>query len=110
MQQARVLLLLLVAPWHGESFLPSAQPGHTPDRGIQRDARQAATMCGFSASNQRASTVMGAAGDDPDAAAATSGGRASTWSNPGGKDLVQVSDDVWAAERPFVWNSIDVGE
>lgn len=36
--------------------------------------------------------------------------RDSTWSNVGGEDLVQVSGDVWAAERPFVWNGIDVGE
>ena len=33
-----------------------------------------------------------------------------TWSNRGGKDLVRVADNVWCAERPFVWNSIDVGK
>lgn len=38
------------------------------------------------------------------------GKRDSTWSNVGGEDLIQVSGDVWCAERPFVWNGIDVGE
>lgn len=33
-----------------------------------------------------------------------------TWSNRGGKDLVRVAENVWCAERPFIWNSIDVGE
>lgn len=32
-----------------------------------------------------------------------------TWSNPSGAVLQSVAQDVWAAERPFVWNSIDVG-
>jgi len=31
------------------------------------------------------------------------------WSNPSGAILSPVVDDVWAAERPFVWNGIDVG-
>lgn len=34
-----------------------------------------------------------------------------TWSNPQGEVLVEVAGgQVWAAERPFVWNGIDVGE
>lgn len=34
-----------------------------------------------------------------------------TWSNPSGAVLVEVAGGkVWAAERPFMWNSIDVGE
>ncbi|CAM9511534.1 unnamed protein product [Ascophyllum nodosum] len=38
------------------------------------------------------------------------GERDTTWSNPSGKDLVEiVRGQVWAAERPFIWNSIDVG-
>lgn len=36
--------------------------------------------------------------------------RPSTWSNVGGEDLVKLAEDVYAAERPFVWNGIDVGE
>jgi len=33
-----------------------------------------------------------------------------TWSNPSGAVLTPLVDDlVWAAERPFLWNSIDVG-
>ena len=33
-----------------------------------------------------------------------------TWSNPTGQVLTPVVDGVvWAAERPFTWNSIDVG-
>jgi len=32
-----------------------------------------------------------------------------TWSNRLGSILTPVSTGVWAAERPFIWNSIDVG-
>ena len=33
-----------------------------------------------------------------------------TWSNPAGQVLTPLVDGVvWAAERPFTWNSIDVG-
>lgn len=32
-----------------------------------------------------------------------------TWSNPSGAVLLQLQPDLWVAERPFVWNSIDVG-
>lgn len=32
-----------------------------------------------------------------------------TWSNPGGDVLLQHSENVWLAERPFVWQGIDVG-
>ncbi|CBJ26449.1 conserved hypothetical protein [Ectocarpus siliculosus] len=39
----------------------------------------------------------------------TAGRREMTWSNPMGDDMVQVLGDVWCAERPFVWNGIDVG-
>lgn len=60
-------------------------------------------MCG---SSDKASDGSAAAGS----VTGSSGGRTPTWSNPGGQDLVQVADDVWAAERPFVWKSIDVGE
>ena len=31
-----------------------------------------------------------------------------TWSNPSGAVLLQLQPDLWVAERPFVWNSIDV--
>lgn len=34
-----------------------------------------------------------------------------TWSNPSDTVLVEVAKgNVWAAERPFMWNSVDVGE
>lgn len=36
--------------------------------------------------------------------------RARTWSNEDGEDLVQVANNLWCAERPFVWNGIDVGK
>jgi len=32
-----------------------------------------------------------------------------TWSNVEGLVLTPVRENLWAAERPFVWNSIDVG-
>eukprot|EP00283_Hemiselmis_rufescens_P015039 CAMPEP_0173467078 /NCGR_PEP_ID=MMETSP1357-20121228/74437_1 /TAXON_ID=77926 /ORGANISM="Hemiselmis rufescens, Strain PCC563" /LENGTH=330 /DNA_ID=CAMNT_0014435185 /DNA_START=33 /DNA_END=1025 /DNA_ORIENTATION=+ len=32
-----------------------------------------------------------------------------TWSNRGGLILTQHRPNVWAAERPFLWNNIDVG-
>jgi len=32
-----------------------------------------------------------------------------TWSNRLGIPLTPISTGVWAAERPFVWNNIDVG-
>jgi len=32
-----------------------------------------------------------------------------TWSNRAGKILTPVDDNVYAADRPFLWNSIDVG-
>jgi hypothetical protein len=33
-----------------------------------------------------------------------------TWSNPRGLTLTPVKKDVvWGAERPFIWNTIDVG-
>lgn len=32
-----------------------------------------------------------------------------TWSNRNGQVLTRINDWVWAAERPFVWNTIDVG-
>ncbi|CAM9695402.1 unnamed protein product, partial [Phaeothamnion confervicola] len=35
--------------------------------------------------------------------------RVRTWSNPSGLDLTPIASEVWAAERPFVWNYIDVG-
>lgn len=38
------------------------------------------------------------------------GPRESTWSNPGGQDLLPVGEGLYAAERPFVWNGIDVGK
>jgi len=34
---------------------------------------------------------------------------AATWSNRWGSTLTPVSSGVWAAERPFMWNNIDVG-
>eukprot|EP00752_Nemacystus_decipiens_P003871 g3561.t1 len=64
-------------------------------------------MCGFSNGEKASGVAPGLLYDDDTAGGG--GGRASTWSNPSGQDLVQVSDGVWAAERPFVWNSIDVG-
>jgi glutaredoxin len=33
----------------------------------------------------------------------------SEWSNPGKEVLKKVAPDLWVAERPFIWNSIDVG-
>jgi len=45
----------------------------------------------------------------PDGQAAA-GPRASTWSNPGGHDLLPVGEGLYVAERPFVWNGIDVGK
>ena len=32
-----------------------------------------------------------------------------TWSNRQGLTLTPVAQSVWAAERPFLWNGIDVG-
>ena len=32
-----------------------------------------------------------------------------TWSNPSGAVLLRLQPDLWVAERPFVWNNIDVG-
>eukprot|EP00899_Mesostigma_viride_P021460 jgi/Mesvir1/29315/Mv01573-RA.1 len=32
-----------------------------------------------------------------------------TWSNRDGCVLRPIAEDLWVAERPFVWNSIDVG-
>lgn len=32
-----------------------------------------------------------------------------TWSNPGGLTLKQLQPNLFVAERPFIWNSIDVG-
>mmetsp|Transcript_36312 Transcript_36312/g.85181 ORF Transcript_36312/g.85181 Transcript_36312/m.85181 type:complete len:337 (-) Transcript_36312:1251-2261(-) len=34
---------------------------------------------------------------------------AKTWSNRGGLVLTQHRSNIWAAERPFLWNNIDVG-
>ncbi|KAK9807495.1 hypothetical protein WJX72_000868 [[Myrmecia] bisecta] len=31
------------------------------------------------------------------------------WTNPPGKVLTALTDNVWACERPFLWNKIDVG-
>ena len=31
-----------------------------------------------------------------------------SWSNPSGAVLLQLQPDLWVAERPFVWNTIDV--
>ena len=31
------------------------------------------------------------------------------WSNPSGSVLTPLREKVWAAERPFVWQGIDVG-
>lgn len=43
-------------------------------------------------------------------AAAAGGNLPRTWSNPGGLVLTEVvAGKLWAAERPFVWNGIDVG-
>lgn len=36
--------------------------------------------------------------------------RPSTWSNVGGDDLVKLAENMYAAERQFVWNGIDVGK
>ena len=104
MQHVNVLLLLLVSPWHAESFLPRTWPRHLVSRTVEHEQHKT-RMCVFSA--EKAATAAGVASDGD---AAGGGWRASTWSNPGGKDLIQVSDGVWAIERPFVWNSIDVGE
>lgn len=38
------------------------------------------------------------------------GKRPSTWSNIGGNNIIKIADSLWCAERPFVWNGIDVGE
>lgn len=72
-------------------------------------------MCGGNSAEhgvsrpRRTSTSVSLAAGDVLAADRTSD-RERTWSNPGGKDLVQVIGNVWCAERPFVWNGIDVGE
>ena len=41
--------------------------------------------------------------------AAVNAGRPQTWSNRLGVTLTPVATGVWAAERPFIWNNIDVG-
>lgn len=109
MQHVSVLLLLLVSPWHAESFLPSARPGRSLGGSAELE-RRARMMCGFSAGEKKKASAAAGAAAARGSPAGASGGRESTWSNPGGKDLVKVSDGVWAAERPFVWNSIDVGK
>lgn len=34
---------------------------------------------------------------------------AKSWCNPSGAVLTPIAESVWAAERPFFWNGIDVG-
>lgn len=34
---------------------------------------------------------------------------AKCWTNPAGKVLTPILNNVWGAERPFMWNRIDVG-
>lgn len=34
---------------------------------------------------------------------------AKCWTNPAGKVLTPIMENVWGAERPFMWNRIDVG-
>lgn len=56
MQHVRgVLLLLLVSPWHAESFLPSSRPRHYLLDGSAEHKRQTRMMCGFSAGNNSSS-------------------------------------------------------
>ncbi|KAG5192403.1 hypothetical protein JKP88DRAFT_204283 [Tribonema minus] len=43
------------------------------------------------------------------AAPARRNARDKTWSNPKGLDLTPIKHNVWGAERPFIWNTIDVG-
>ena len=33
----------------------------------------------------------------------------STWCNPTSAIMRQIRDNVWVADRPFIWNKIDVG-
>lgn len=93
-----VLLLLWSRQLHG--FLVSSP--HVIARGMSNQQRRPLSMCG----------KVDESHDDPavSAAPAARDQREVTWSNRGGKDLVRVADNVWCAERPFVWNSIDVGE
>jgi len=53
--------------------------------------------------------TVAAAASSSDAASGA-GTYAQTWSNPNGAVLTPVVDGtMWAAERPFTWNGIDVG-
>ncbi|CAE7366198.1 unnamed protein product [Symbiodinium natans] len=58
-----------------------------------------------SAAAMRARCRRGAASKDNIAAATYP----QTWSNPTGSVLTALNTDLWVAERPFIWNSIDVG-
>ena len=85
---------------------------------IRRQQRQQQhTAPKFTAGRGRRGNVVTRALDDGVGGSGGSGGSAApaasyakTWSNPTGAVLTPlVKDRVWAAERPFVWNSIDVG-
>ncbi|CAM9223888.1 unnamed protein product [Scytosiphon promiscuus] len=86
----------------GCTWAPGKGHGSTPPRSAQRR---------FCARDKGATfaPMMSRSESGPVATAGVRGGREVTWSNRKGEDLVQVSGDVWCAERPFVWNGIDVG-
>lgn len=99
-----VLLCCGVHELHGfvaSPLHPPAQrlPSSSRRSGDSAEMRQHLNMCGETATPPASATAV-----VPDA------GRKPTWSNRGGLDLLQVSSDVWCAERPFMWNGIDVGE
>eukprot|EP00439_Symbiodinium_sp_Y106_P012413 s14_g1.t2 len=68
-------------------------------------ASTVATALALRCRGRRGATSTAATSKDAIAAATYT----QTWSNPSGSVLTALSKDLWVAERPFIWNSIDVG-
>lgn len=98
-----LLLLLWSTPLHGLLMSPQ----QAVIRGGVEGQPRALKMCGNNIQGRHDDAARSAT---TPAAAVGRDQRDITWSNRGGKDLVRVAENVWCAERPFVWNSIDVGE
>lgn len=93
----KALLLLLIGSVQLHGFVVS--PAH-----LTAPARWLGGSSSSTRRSPRGCMMSGGGG-----AITTGGRREITWSNPTGDDMVQVLGDVWCAERPFVWNGIDVG-
>eukprot|EP00439_Symbiodinium_sp_Y106_P011125 s14_g1.t1 len=66
-------------------------------------ASTVATALALRCRGRRGATSTAATSKDAIAAATYT----QTWSNPSGSVLTALSKDLWVAERPFIWNSID---